>query len=182
MTSLIALSLSPANPPLISLSCPVLTVEGWEKVLNLSRVMWPYQMTRRLNVICKNELWYPEQGLFVYHRRWSMPSNKRGTSTISCVPAASIQSETTAFTLRMESCTANKVSDDGVEQLWHYHAEAWMAFQTWALVCVFFSLKNKTSTLSLGLVAMAASFPLRPETSSWRCSATPGTIPASSVL
>lgn len=144
--------------------------------------MWPHQMTRCLNVTCENELWYPERGLFVYHRRWSMPSNKRGTSTVFCVPAASSQSETTPSTSRTESRTANKVSDDGVEQLWHYHAEAWMAFQTWALVCVFVSFKNKTSTLCLGLVAMAASFPSRLETSSWRRSATPGTIPASSVL
>lgn len=54
-----------------------------------------------------------------------MPSNKRGTSTVFCVPAASSQSETTPSTSRTESRTANKVSDDGVEQRheWRFRPE-----------------------------------------------------------
>lgn len=68
---------------------------------------------------------------------------------------------------------------------WKGDITLWMhegRFRTEPLSGFLFAFKNKTSTVCLGLGAMAASSLSKPETSSWRRLATPGTIPASSVL
>lgn len=153
-----------------------------KKAVNLSRVMCPHEMKRRLDGTWEMEPWYAEWRPFSSATggdQRPQANVARLLFSVRLLPAADQEQHLPPGGRRAILWTRWAVT------AWNRgditaRAHEWR-FRRERSVCVFVSFKNKTSTLCLGLGAMAASSPSRPETSSWRRWATLGTIPASSV-